>query len=410
MNNQARFFVVHSAFFIDHCVVVPHRSARRADARQARGRGSSGFFFTSRSGTGSGRLCSAGAATSSFRAATCGRSIVYFPELHAILLERLPDGCVVDGEIVIATPRGLDFDALQMRLHPAASRVAMLAKETPAAFVAFDLLGGRRPGPPQPGTARSSRPTRTAACRCRATGSSHTRDRAMPGWPPNGSRGSRRRARRRDRETGRRRVSTRQARDDQSKARAHGRLRRRRISLAQGRERSAGGSLLLGLYDDRRRLHHVGVTSSFTAWSAPGGAGDGSRAAAPRHARASSLAANGRGRRRSSPRRECRRVEPLERWEGFPREPLRVERVCEVKYDHMQGDRFRHAAVFQRWRPDKPPAGCGYDQLEVTAPYESGTFSVRPPGPADPFPVVLQALVRIERLLRRPQRVGRAAG
>src|SRR3954471_3383454 len=64
----------------------------------------------------------------------------YFPELHAILLERLPDGCVVDGEIVIATSRGLDFDALQMRLHPAASRIAKLAAETPAAFVAFDIL------------------------------------------------------------------------------------------------------------------------------------------------------------------------------------------------------------------------------------------------------------------------------
>src|SRR5689334_17087430 len=64
----------------------------------------------------------------------------YFPELHDALLEKLPDGCVVDGEIVIATKRGLDFDALQMRLHPAASRVAKLAKETPARFVAFDLL------------------------------------------------------------------------------------------------------------------------------------------------------------------------------------------------------------------------------------------------------------------------------
>src|SRR6266540_3536432 len=69
----------------------------------------------------------------------------YFPELHDVLLERLPAGCVLDGEIVIATSRGLDFDALQMRLHPAATRVAKLAKETPAAFVAFDLLaaGGR---------------------------------------------------------------------------------------------------------------------------------------------------------------------------------------------------------------------------------------------------------------------------
>src|SRR3954463_2204320 len=64
----------------------------------------------------------------------------YFPELHDLLLARLPDGCVVDGEIVIATPHGLDFDALQLRLHPAASRVAKLALETPAAFVAFDAI------------------------------------------------------------------------------------------------------------------------------------------------------------------------------------------------------------------------------------------------------------------------------
>src|SRR5215471_5061956 len=64
----------------------------------------------------------------------------YFPELHTALAERLPPRCVVDGEIVIATPRGLDFDALQMRLHPAASRVEKLARETPASFVAFDLL------------------------------------------------------------------------------------------------------------------------------------------------------------------------------------------------------------------------------------------------------------------------------
>src|SRR5436190_23691938 len=64
----------------------------------------------------------------------------YFPELSAALLAGLPDGCVLDGEIVIATPRGLDFDALQMRLHPAATRAAKLATETPASFVAFDVL------------------------------------------------------------------------------------------------------------------------------------------------------------------------------------------------------------------------------------------------------------------------------
>ena len=88
----------------------------------------------------------------------------YFPELHDALLARLPDGCVVDGEIVIATPRGLDFDALQLRLHPAASRVAKLAKETPASFVAFDRARGRRPG--------SARRCRSASAACGSSGCS----------------------------------------------------------------------------------------------------------------------------------------------------------------------------------------------------------------------------------------------
>ena len=78
--------------------------------------------------------------TSTSRAATSKPLDRYFPELHQALLDQLPEGCVIDGEIVITTPRGLDFDALQLRLHPAASRVAKLAKETPASFVAFDLL------------------------------------------------------------------------------------------------------------------------------------------------------------------------------------------------------------------------------------------------------------------------------
>ena len=93
-------------------------------------------------------------------------------------------------------------------------------------------------------------------------------------------------------------------------------------------------------------------------------------------------------------------------------EPLRIERVCEVKYDHMQGDRFRHAAIFQRWRPDKPPADCRYDQLEVTTPYElAKVFGAAEPASRDAAPVVRQVLVGIERLLRRPQRRrARAAG
>ena len=86
----------------------------------------------------------------------------YFPELHDVFLRALPAGCVVDGEIVIATPTGLDFDALQMRLHPAASRAAKLAKETPAAFVAFDLLASRSRGSAPAASGRASRATGSA--------------------------------------------------------------------------------------------------------------------------------------------------------------------------------------------------------------------------------------------------------
>ena len=102
-------------------------------------------FSSSRSGTDSAPSCSAARPSVFIQSRDLRPLDRYFPELHEALLERLPEGCVIDGEIVIATPHGLDFDALQMRLHPAASRVAKLAQETPASFVAFDLLaaGGR---------------------------------------------------------------------------------------------------------------------------------------------------------------------------------------------------------------------------------------------------------------------------
>jgi ATP-dependent DNA ligase len=130
----------------------------------------------------------------------------------------------------------------------------------------------------------------------------------------------------------------------------------------------AVGSLLLGLYDDRGRLHHVGVTSSFTLTT--------------RKALAHELEPLRKDALASHPWREW--AEPdahgyqrmpggQSRWSAgkdLSWEPLRLERVCEVKYDHMQGDRFRHAAVFQRWRPDRQPQDCRYDQLEVTTAYE----------------------------------------
>jgi len=128
------------------------------------------------------------------------------------------------------------------------------------------------------------------------------------------------------------------------------------------------GSLLLGLYDDQGALHHVGVTSSFTM--------------AMRKQLAIELAPLREGALAAHPWREWAGAEGSDfprmpggqsRWSAgkdLAWEPLRIERACEVKYDHMQGRRFRHAAVFRRWRPDKRPADCRYDQLEVTTAYE----------------------------------------
>src|SRR5262245_18940338 len=140
------------------------------------------------------------------------------------------------------------------------------------------------------------------------------------------------------------------------------------------------GSLLLGLYDARGRLQHVGVTSSFTMLMrkqlvrelAP------LRESAREHHPWREWASGGAGAHGRMPGGQSR-------WSAgkdLSWEPLRVERVGEVKYDHMQGDRFRHGAVFLRWRPDKPPKDCRYDQLEVTPPYElAKVFSSGSSGP-----------------------------
>jgi len=135
------------------------------------------------------------------------------------------------------------------------------------------------------------------------------------------------------------------------------------------------GSLLLGLYDASGGLQHVGVTSAFTMATRKSLAlelaplRENALADHPWRAWASDAAAT------------SRMPGGMSRWSAgkdLSWEPLRPERVCEVKYDHMQGDRFRHAAVFVRWRPDKPPSDCTYDQLEVTAPYElSKVFAAR---------------------------------
>jgi ATP-dependent DNA ligase len=290
----------------------------------------------------------------------------YFPELHDVLVAQLPDGCVLDGEIVIATPSGLDFDALQLRLHPAASRVAKLAGTMPSSFVAFDLLALEgRDVRAEPQLTRRARLEQLLA---RAARPIHltpmTRDRAVAeDWlsrfegagldgvvakPANGHYEPGKRAM----------IKVKHARTAD-------------CVVAGFRWHKSGqdkvGSLLLGLYDSKGTLHHVGVTSAFTMDM--------------RRQLAVELGPLRENALRDHPWREWaaagadmgRMPGAQSRWSAgkdLSWEPLRVERVCEVKYDHMQGDRFRHAAVFQRWRTDKPPDQCRYDQLEVTSPYE----------------------------------------
>jgi ATP-dependent DNA ligase len=291
----------------------------------------------------------------------------YFPELHDVLLQELPAGCVVDGEIVIATSKGLDFDALQLRLHPAASRVKKLATESPSSFVAFDLLavGGdsimERPqaqrraslewllknaAPPIHLTPATRDPAiaRDWHKRFEGAGLDGVIVKPLDGAYQPGKRAM---------------IKVKHART--ADCVVAGFRWYKNVD-------DAVGSLLLGLYDATGALHHVGVTSSFTM--------------ATRKALAKELEPLRNNALAAHPWREWARPDAhgtqrmpggQSRWSAgkdLSWEPLRTERVCEVKYDHMQGDRFRHAAIFLRWRPDKPPAECRYDQLEVTAAYE----------------------------------------
>jgi ATP-dependent DNA ligase len=290
----------------------------------------------------------------------------YFPELHETFLDRLPAGCVVDGEIVIATPDGLDFDALQMRLHPAASRAAKLARETPASFVAFDVLAADgRDLRDEPQHARRAVLERLLG---QASSPIHltpvTRDPALAGeWLQQfegaGLDGV---------------VAKPAAEPYRPGKRAMFKIKHVRTAdcvVAGFRWHKSGkdaiGSLLLGLYDARGKLQHVGVTSAFTM--------------ATRKALAIELAPLRADAMAQHPWREwadqagdlSRMPGGQSRWSAgkdLSWEALRIERVCEVKYDHLQGDRFRHATIFLRWRPDKRPQDCRYDQLEVTTPFE----------------------------------------
>ena len=290
----------------------------------------------------------------------------YFPELHETLLERLPENCVVDGEIVIATAHGLDFDTLQLRLHPAVSRVAKLAKETPSSFVAFDVLAvaGRDLTTAPQAARRAALEELLVNVKPPVYLTPVTRDRAVAlDWLTRfegaGLDGV---------------IAKLESGTYLPGKRAMIKVKHARTAdcvVAGFRWHKSGsdavGSLLLGLYDDRGVLQHVGVTSSFTM--------------AMRRQLVKELAPLRMDAMRDHPWREwagaagvsSRMPGAQSRWSAgkdLSWEPLRIERVCEVRYDHMQGDRFRHAAFLLRWRPDKRPQECRYDQLEVTKPYE----------------------------------------
>lgn len=292
----------------------------------------------------------------------------YFPELHETLLERLPKNCVVDGEIVIATARGLDFDALQLRLHPAASRAQKLAKETPSSFVAFDVLavGSRDLMSTPQAERRAALEDLLGDMKPPVHVTPVTRERAVAlDWLTRfegaGLDGV---------------IAKLESGTYLPGKRAMIKVKHARTAdcvVAGFRWHKSGhdavGSLLLGLYDDNGVLQHVGVTSSFTM--------------ATRRQLVKELAPLRKNAMEDHPWREwagaaaeSRRMPGAQsRWSAgkdLSWEPLGIERVCEVKYDHMQGDRFRHAAHFLRWRPDKRPQDCRYDQLEVTTPYELG--------------------------------------
>jgi ATP-dependent DNA ligase len=299
----------------------------------------------------------------------------YFPELHEALVAQLPEGTVLDGEIVIATDHGLDFEALQQRIHPAASRISRLAGETPSSFVAFDLL------------ALEGRDIRERSQQDRRAALEHLLARAKPPLHLTPIT--------RDRSLAERWLAEFEGAglDGVIAKPAAGRYQPGKRSMLKIKHvrtadcvvagfrwykntDDAVGSLLLGLYDQSGTLQHVGVTSAFTM--------------ATRKQLVKELAPLRENALQGHPWRDWAEMDAAtlsrmpgarSRWSAgkdLSWEPLRVERVVEVKYDHMQGNRFRHAAVFLRWRLDREPRDCTYEQLEVVPAYElSRVFGVR---------------------------------
>jgi len=290
----------------------------------------------------------------------------YFPELLDPLRDALPDRCVVDGEIVIAAPGGLDFDALQQRLHPAESRVKRLAAETPASIVVFDVLSvGDRSlmdAPLHERRAVLEEMLAGVSAPIHLTPATTDRDLARDWFvrfegagldgviakPPDGI--------------------------YQPDKRVQLKVKHKRTAdcvVAGYRMHKSGdgvGSMLLGLYDDDGTLHHIGVASSFTAAKRPElheflrPYEEGAAEEHPWHEWANMASHEGQ-----------RMPGGMSRWnvdKDLSFTPVRIELVAEVAYENLLNNRLRHGARFQRWRPDREPSSCTYSQLDQATPYE----------------------------------------
>lgn len=294
----------------------------------------------------------------------------YFPDVEQTLRDQLPKKCVLDGELVIAHNGRLDFDALQLRIHPAASRVKLLAQQTPAAVVFFDLLSdGKRDLRNSPFHLRRAALEKLLA---KIVSPLHltpaTADRAVAmDWFTRfegaGLDGVMAKAKSLLYEPDRRVMfKVKHERDCDCVVAG--------FRWHKNGENEAVGSLLLGLYDDAGALQHVGVCASFSREK--------------RHALVHRLAPYRKNAGRNHPwvRKGdavvgSRMPGAQSRWSSgkdLSWEPLRAELVVEVAYEHMQNHRFRHMAQFRRWRTDKPPQDCTYEQLEVIPPLELKTI------------------------------------
>ena len=292
----------------------------------------------------------------------------YFPEVVAAVLAELPPRCVVDGEIVIANGRTLDFEALLQRIHPAKSRVDRLAAETPASFIAFDLLA--LGDEDLTGTGFRGRRARLedalAGVRAPVHLTPATDDAAVAREWFDAFEGA-----------GLDGVVVKPAdlpyRQNERVMQKVKHLRTADCVVAGFRWHTSGpvvGSLLLGLYDESGGLQHVGVCGAFTAARrkelvdelAPYRVDDLSGHPWAEWAEHEAAAVAGAG---TSPER---RPGATSRWNAnkdLSWQPLRPDLVCEVSYDHMEGTRFRHTAQFRHWRTDREPASCTFAQLET---------------------------------------------